>query len=104
MTRSAHPQPALSQIVPTSRAEVTALITLARRLGLSYTEIAEALGTPPVWTAAALLAQHPVPAALAQHLCTLLELPGECAAILHEIPVRGSFEHCPPPIPRCTAL
>lgn len=85
---------------PTTRTEVTALILIARRrLGLTYGEIAEALGTHRVWTTAALLGQHPFPAALAETLCTLLGLPGDSSAILQEVPMRGSFDALPPTDP-----
>ena len=85
---------------PTTRQDVTALILVAkRRLHLSYTDIAAALGTHRVWTTAALLGQHPFPEKLAEQLCSLLELPVECSAILQEVPTRGSFEALPPTDP-----
>ena len=85
---------------PTTRQDVTALILIAkRRLRLSYTDVAAALGSHRVWTTAALLGQHPFPAALADTLCTVLELPEGCSAILQEVPTRGSFDTLPPTDP-----
>lgn len=96
MTTLAQP----TTIQPTTRAEVTALILVAKRqLALSYSAIADALGTHRVWTAAAMLGQHPFPAPVAEQLCTLLELPDACSAILQEVPMRGSFEALPPSDP-----
>lgn len=90
----------LPAAAPTTRADVTALILTARRtLGLSYTAVAEMLGTPRVWTTAALLGQHPFPQAVAARLCTLLDLPAACEVILQEVPMRGSFETLPPTDP-----
>ncbi|WP_407541088.1 cyanase [Deinococcus radiomollis] len=85
---------------PTTRQHVTDLILVAKRgLGLSYTAIAEALGTHRVWTTSALLGQHPFPAVLADKLCAVLELPEACSPILQEVPMRGSFEALPPTDP-----
>ena len=85
---------------PTTRQDVTALILVARRrLGLSYTAIAEALGSHRVWTTAALLGQHPFPENLAEQLCSLLDLPGDSSLILQEVPVRGSGGPLPPSDP-----
>ncbi len=89
-----------SSNLPSTRPEVTALILVAkRRLGLSYTAIAQALGSHRVWTTAALLGQHPFSAELADKLCVVLELPSECSNILQEVPMRGSFDTLPPTDP-----
>ncbi len=96
-------QPALTQPIsrpPTTRHDVTALIlTAKRRLKLSYTDSAAALGTHRVWTTAALLGQHTFPEHLAEQLCGLLELPGDSSLILQEVPTRGSFDTLPPTDP-----
>ena len=55
--------------------EAAQLITAARiRNGLSWAEIASHLGTPLVWTTAALLGQHPVPGETATKAAALLGL------------------------------
>ena len=102
MTQPTSKQPISTQptILPTTRQDVTALILIAkRRLKLSYADISAALGSHRVWTTAALLGQHPFPAELADRLCSVLELPGECSAILQEVPMRGSVGALPPTDP-----
>ena len=44
------------------------------RRGLSWSRIAEAVDRPPVWTVAALLGSHPVPAEVAAAVGELLDL------------------------------
>jgi cyanate lyase len=83
-----------------TRADATDHVLEAkRRSGLSFTQIAERSGADRVWLTAALLGQHPVPAELAGRLATLLELPDDVAALLQEIPTRGSYETLPPADP-----
>lgn len=82
------------------RPDVTAQILDAkRRKGLSFTEIAEQIGADRVWLTAALLGQHPLSAEQAASVARLLELPDGAAAVLQEIPTRGSFESLPPTDP-----
>jgi cyanate lyase len=82
------------------RADVTAQIIAAkRRQGLSWTDLADRMGADRVWLTAALLGQHPVPLELARKLADLLGITEEAAAILQEIPARGSFETLPPTDP-----
>jgi cyanate lyase len=82
------------------RAEVTAQIIAAkRREGLSWSDLAGRVGADRVWLTAALLGQHPVPPELARKLGDALGLAEEAAAILQEIPTRGSFETLPPTDP-----
>jgi cyanate lyase len=82
------------------RRDVTAQIRAAKRAkGLSFTEIAERVGADRVWLAAALLGQHPLSSEQAAAVAEILELPGDSAAVLEEIPMRGSFETLPPTDP-----
>jgi cyanate lyase len=76
-----------------TRHQVTELIADARRTkGLTYAEIAERIGRPKVWTAAALLGQHPFDEASATALVDLLELPPTVEPVLREVPLRGGLE------------
>ena len=82
------------------RHDVTAQILAAKRSkGLSFTQIAEHVGADRVWLTAALHGQHPLTGEQAEAVAALLELPAEAAAVLEEIPTRGSFESLPPADP-----
>ncbi len=83
-----------------TRAEATELILAAKRVrALTFREIAEEIGSDPVWTTAALLGQHPFDASGAEAVVRLLELPEEAARVLQEVPTRGSFDQLPPTDP-----
>jgi len=56
--------------------------------GLSWADIAEALGRPPAWTVAALFGMHPMPADVAAKAGTLLDLEPEAVARLQREPYR----------------
>jgi len=43
-------------------------------LGLTWSQLAGAVGRPVAWTTAALLGQHPMTAAQAKAACSLLDL------------------------------
>lgn len=65
------------------------LVDSARvRQGLTWAAVAEHLGTPLVWTTAALLGQHPVPEQTAAAACALLDLDEEVAEALRQQPTR----------------
>jgi cyanate lyase len=82
------------------RRDVTAQILDAkRRKRLSFTQIAERVGADRVWLTAALHGQHPLGGEQAAAVSELLELPEEAAAVLEEIPTRGSFDALPPADP-----
>jgi len=67
------------------------LVVAARvRQGLSWADIAAHLDAPLVWTVAALLGQHPVPADQAEKVCALLGLDETVAESLRLQPYRGS--------------
>lgn len=73
-----------------SKQEAAEIVRAAQfRSGRSWTEIAEAIGRPPVWTVAALLGQHPVPAEEAAKVGQLLELDDVVQALQMQ-PYRGS--------------
>ena len=85
-----------------TRAQLTEQILDAKRAKrLSFAAIAAALERARVWTTAALLGQHPFDAETADRLVELLELPGDAdaSALLHEVPMRGSFDQLPPTDP-----
>ena len=74
-----------------SKQEAAEIVRAAQfRSGRSWTEIAEAIGRPPVWTVAALLGQHPVPAEEAAKVGQLLELDDDVVQALQMQPYRGS--------------
>jgi cyanate lyase len=83
-----------------TRADVTAEVLAAkRRTSLSFSELADRVGTDRVWLTAALLGQHPIPPELARGVGDTLGLSEEAIAVLQEIPTRGSFESLPPTDP-----
>ncbi len=83
-----------------TRDEITARIVAQRlTLGLSWQQIAEELDRPVLWVVSALLGQHPVPVALAEKVCTLLELPAEAVPVLAAVPHRGAQVTVPPTDP-----
>lgn len=59
------------------------------RRGLSWVDIADALGAPLVWATAALLGQHPMTPEQAHIVCELLELDDKVAESLRSQPARG---------------
>jgi cyanate lyase len=67
------------------------IVRLARfRAGVPWTRIAEKIGKYPVWTVAALLGQHPVPADAATTVGELLGLDADVVEALQTQPYRGS--------------
>jgi cyanate lyase len=75
------------------REEVTEQILEAkRREGLAFEDLAEEMGAHKVWATAALLGQHPMSPEQADRVVSLLGLDQEVAAVLQEIPMRGSLE------------
>ena len=74
-----------------SKSDAADLVVAARvRRGLSWAGIAEALGTPLVWTTAALLGQHPMTPEQAEKACELLGLDEAVAESLQLQPSRGT--------------
>jgi cyanate lyase len=56
--------------------------------GLKWADLADAIDRPPVWSVAALLGKHPVPAECAQIICEKLDLPEACIAAMQRQPYR----------------
>ncbi len=74
-----------------SKSDAAGLVVAARtRKGLSWAGIADALGTPLVWTTAALLGQHPMTSEQAEKACELLGLDETVAESLQLQPSRGT--------------
>lgn len=67
--------------------------------GLSWADIASALNRPPVWTVAALQGQHPMEAADAAAVGTLLDLDDATVAALQRFPSRGALDASVPTDP-----
>jgi cyanate lyase len=77
--------------------DITAHIRAAKRdKGLSFTQIADHVGADRVWLTAALHGHHPLSRDQAAAVTALLELPAEAAAVLEQIPTRGSFDGVSP--------
>src|SRR5579884_3235773 len=75
-----------------TRNEVTEQIVLARlEKGLSWQELADAIGRPVVWTTSALLGQHPIPAELAKVLVEMLGLDESVVPVLAATPMRSGL-------------
>jgi cyanate lyase len=83
-----------------TRDDVTEQVIAARIAGgLTWEQLAKSIGRPVVWTTAALLGQHPIPAAEAQTLVGLLELSPDCVALLGTVPMRGGASTAVPTDP-----
>jgi cyanate lyase len=63
------------------------------RLGLTWTQIAEAIGRPVAWTTAALLGQHPLGADEANTAASLLDLDERIASKQLAMSVSTSHPH-----------
>ena len=75
------------------REEATELVLEAKKeKGLTFEVIANKVGRHKVWTTAALMGQHPMPAEVAETVVDLLDLDAEASKALQEIPMRGSLE------------
>ncbi|HEY3301962.1 MAG TPA: cyanase [Candidatus Binatia bacterium] len=84
-----------------TREEATAQVLAAKKLkGLTFEEIARAVGRDKVWTTAALMGQHPLSKDEAEKAVKVLGLGedavGAVAAALQEIPMRGSLDTAVP--------
>ena len=74
-----------------SKSDAAAHVDSARiRQGRAWSELAEHLGTPLVWTTAALLGQHPLSPEQARSVCELLGLAEDVAEGLVRQPSRGT--------------
>lgn len=76
-----------------SKSAAAELIVAARiRRGLSWSQLADELGAPVVWTTAALLGQHPMTQEQANRVCQLLDLDESVAESLRLQPCRGTSQ------------
>jgi cyanate lyase len=83
-----------------TREELTEQIVLARLVkGLTWQELADAVGRPVVWTTAALLGQHPIPAEQAAVLVGMLGLDESALPVLAAVPMRGGLPTAVPTDP-----
>jgi len=69
------------------------------RLGVTWAQLAEAVGRPVAWTTSALLGQQPMTAAQAEAVCSLLELGEDVLQALQLQPSRGALETAVPADP-----
>jgi cyanate lyase len=82
------------------REDVTALmLDTIRDRELTFAAIADEIGRPKVWTAAAVFGQHPFDEESADKVAPLLDLPDEAKPVLRQIPTRGALETAVPTDP-----
>jgi cyanate lyase len=80
-----------------SRDEATTAVRAAKaELGVTWSQLADAVGRPLAWTTAALLGQHPMTRAQAQAAVSLLDLGTDVADALQLQPTRGAMETAVP--------
>ena len=83
-----------------TRDEITAQIITARLAkGLTWQQLADAVGKPVVWTTAALLGQHPIPADVGRTLVGLLGIDESAVPVLAAVPMRGGLPTAVPTDP-----
>src|SRR5579875_3551412 len=87
-------------LVGMTRNEITEQIVVARLAkGLTWQELADAIGRPVVWTTSALLGQHPIPTELGKVLVDMLGLDESAVAVLAAVPMRGGLPTAVPTDP-----
>jgi cyanate lyase len=87
-------------LVSVTRHEITEQIVLARLTkGLTWQQLADAIDRPVVWTTAALLGQHPIPAELGKVLVERLGLDESAIPVLAAVPYRGGLPTAVPTDP-----
>jgi cyanate lyase len=75
------------------------ILTLKKQKGLSWNDIAAAIGQAPVWSCAACLGQMSMPAEVARKAAIILGLSDAEVEILTAIPYRGSLPGAVPTDP-----
>jgi cyanate lyase len=75
------------------------ILKLKRAKGLTWPQVADAIGHAPVWTCAACLGQMSMPADAAAKAAALFGLDAEETALLSAIPYRGSLPTAVPTDP-----
>ncbi|WP_039890319.1 cyanase [Mycobacterium xenopi] len=85
---------------PMNRNEITEQIVAARlEKGLTWQELADAIGKPVAWTISALLGQQPIPAELGKVLVEMLGLDQSVVPVLAAPPMRGGLPTAVPTDP-----
>ena len=83
-----------------TRHDVTEQIVIARlQKGLTWQQLADAIDKPVVWTTAALLGQHPIPAELGKVVVDTLGIDESAVAVLASVPMRGGLPTAVPTDP-----
>jgi cyanate lyase len=83
-----------------TREDITQQIVAARLAkGLTWQQLADAIGKPVVWTTAALLGQHPIPSEQGHNLVELLGLDASAVPVLAAVPMRGGLPAAVPTDP-----
>jgi cyanate lyase len=81
----------------TTKKEAAEEIRAAKaRLGVTWAQLAKAVGRPVAWTTAALLGQHPMTEAEASATASMLELDDGVRQALQLQPTRGALETAVP--------
>jgi cyanate lyase len=83
----------------TKKEAAEAVLDAKERLGLSWAQLAETIGTPLAWTTAALLGQHPMDTEHAAAAGRVLELEPDVVIALRRQPLRGALETAVPADP-----
>ncbi len=83
-----------------NRNEITEQIVVARLAkGLSWQQLADAIGRPVLWTTSALLGQHPIAPELGRVLVGMLGLDESAVPVLAAPPMRGGLPTAVPTDP-----
>jgi cyanate lyase len=83
----------------TKQEAAAAVRTAKARLGLTWAQLAEAVGRPVAWTTSALLGQQPMSAAEAAKAASVLDLGQDVQQALQLQPTRGALESAVPTDP-----
>ncbi|WP_438311949.1 cyanase [Sporosarcina sp. FA9] len=86
---------AFKETVTKEKAAETILFAKSQK-GLTFEDIAIAVGRHPVWVASAIMGQSTMNSEEAIKLIDLLELDGSIAESLQVIPLKGSLDHTVP--------
>jgi cyanate lyase len=83
-----------------TRHGITEQIVIARlQKGLTWQQLADAIGKPVVWTTAALLGQQPIPAELGKVVVEMLGIDESAIPVLAAVPMRGGLPTAVPTDP-----
>ena len=83
-----------------TRHEITEQIVIARlQKGLTWQQLADAIGKPVVWTTTALLGQQPIPAELGKVVVEMLGIDRSAVPVLAAVPMRGGLPTAVPTDP-----